>query len=85
MSAFAAVIGVTAAAQFASAASVDDFNHIVVIYQENHSFDNLHGLWGDVNGEPVDGLADPRSCQHDAGSAGQHNTVHLSSAERFES
>jgi len=59
MSAFAAVIGVTAAAQFASAASVDDFNHIVVIYQENHSFDNLHGLWGDVNGEPVDGLADP--------------------------
>ena len=30
--------------------------HIVVIYQENHSFDNLYGLWGPVNGEAVDGL-----------------------------
>src|SRR5262249_20412229 len=57
--AFAAVIGVAAASQLASAASVNDFNHIVVIYQENHSFDNLYGLWGEVNGEPVDGLADP--------------------------
>ena len=25
-------------------------NHIVVIYQENHSFDNLFGNWGGVNG-----------------------------------
>jgi len=25
-------------------------NHIVVIYQENHSFDNLFGNWEDVNG-----------------------------------
>src|SRR5215831_6641972 len=30
--------------------------HIVVIYEENHSFDNLYGLWGSVNGEPVNGL-----------------------------
>ena len=28
-------------------------NHIVVIYEENHSFDNLFGWW-----ERVDGLAD---------------------------
>ena len=25
-------------------------NHIVVIYQENHSFDNLYGSWPGVNG-----------------------------------
>src|SRR2546425_7936664 len=25
-------------------------NHIVVIYQENHSFDNLYGTWERVNG-----------------------------------
>src|SRR5438132_4998366 len=25
-------------------------NHIVVIYEENHSFDNLYGLWEGVNG-----------------------------------
>src|SRR5205814_4661270 len=25
-------------------------NHIVVIYQENHSFDNLYGGWEGVNG-----------------------------------
>ena len=32
-------------------------NHIVVIYQENHSFDNLYGMW-----ERVRGLRDaPRS------------------------
>jgi phospholipase C len=35
-----------------------NFKHIVVIYEENHSFDNLYGLWGDVNGQHVIGLAD---------------------------
>ena len=35
-----------------------NFKHVVVIYEENHSFDNLYGLWGDVNGQPVMGLAD---------------------------
>jgi phospholipase C len=34
------------------------FKHIVVIYEENHSFDNLYGLWGDVNGQHVIGLDD---------------------------
>ena len=32
---------------------LDGIDHIVVIYEENHSFDNLYGLW-----EGVDGLAD---------------------------
>jgi acid phosphatase len=31
-------------------------DHIVVIYQENHSFDNLYGGWGEVSGQHVNGL-----------------------------
>ncbi len=34
------------------------FKHIVVIYEENHSFDNLYGNWGPVNGQHVVGRAD---------------------------
>jgi acid phosphatase len=56
ISALAAVVGVMAGAQVAGAASVHEFNHIVVIYQENHSFDNLYGLWGKVNEQSVNGL-----------------------------
>jgi len=40
----------------ASAGSLNDFQKIVVIYQENHSFDNLYGLWGDVGGQQVNDL-----------------------------
>jgi acid phosphatase len=29
--------------------------HIVVIFQENHSFDNVYGGWGAVGGQKVDG------------------------------
>ncbi|MFC4532016.1 alkaline phosphatase family protein [Sphaerisporangium dianthi] len=32
------------------------FRHLVVIYEENHSFDNLYGGWGPVGGHRVDGL-----------------------------
>ena len=32
------------------------YKHLVVIYEENHSFDNLYGGWGPVNGQQVDGL-----------------------------
>jgi acid phosphatase len=35
-----------------------NYKHLVVIYEENHSFDNLYGLWGDVGGQHVIGLAD---------------------------
>jgi acid phosphatase len=35
-----------------------NFKHLVVIYEENHSFDNLYGMWGDVNGQHVIGLSD---------------------------
>src|SRR4051812_26575847 len=34
------------------------FPHLVVIYEENHSFDNLYSTWGSVNGQKVAGLAD---------------------------
>ena len=30
--------------------SLGDINHIVVVYEENHSFDNLYGAWEGVNG-----------------------------------
>jgi acid phosphatase len=33
------------------------YRHLVVIYEENHSFDNLYGQWGKVGGQRVDGLA----------------------------
>ena len=32
------------------------YRHLVVIYEENHSFDNLYGHWGSVNGQRVNGL-----------------------------
>src|SRR5215468_6069279 len=35
-----------------------EFRHIVVIYQENHSFDNLYGQWGHVDEDSIDGLSD---------------------------
>ena len=34
------------------------YKHLVVIYMENHSFDNLYGQWGDVDGQHVNGLSD---------------------------
>lgn len=32
------------------------YKNLVVIYQENHSFDSVMGLWGPVGGQPVDGV-----------------------------
>jgi acid phosphatase len=40
------------------------FKHLVVIYEENHSFDNLYGHWGRVAGKRVIGLPQaPRSAE----------------------
>ena len=47
--------GPTAAA--ADKGPLGNYKHIVVIYEENHSFDNLYGMWGDVNGQHLAGLA----------------------------
>jgi len=38
--------------------SLGNYKHLVVIYEENHSFDNLYGLWGKVGHQKVDGLPD---------------------------
>jgi acid phosphatase len=38
-------------------AVVGGFRHLVVVYEENHSFDNLYGTWGKVGGDRVDGLS----------------------------
>jgi acid phosphatase len=62
--ALAAVAVTSAAAALAAhpaearkpAALPGGYQHLVVIYEENHSFDNLYGLWGKVGGESVDGL-----------------------------
>lgn len=35
---------------------IGKYRHLVVIYEENHSFDNLYGGWGTVRGQQVDGL-----------------------------
>ena len=32
------------------------YKNLVVIYEENHSFDNLYGTWGRVGGQVVNGL-----------------------------
>src|ERR671935_1924180 len=53
--ALVAAIGVAAIVSSGAAGSRGDdqlakINHIVVIYEENHSFDNLYGGWEGVNG-----------------------------------
>ena len=46
--------------------------HLVVIYEENHSFDNLYGEWGAVNGRPSTAAGasrrSPRTARHTAAS-----------------
>ncbi len=54
-------VGALAVAGSTPASAKDDhgrgpIDHIVVIYQENHSFDNLYGTWGEVNGDTVEGI-----------------------------
>ncbi|MGZ4404319.1 MAG: alkaline phosphatase family protein [Gaiellaceae bacterium] len=54
LAAFAAALIAVAATPAATASRGSDqlskINHIVVIYEENHSFDNLYGGWEGVNG-----------------------------------
>jgi acid phosphatase len=39
------------------------YRNLVVIYEENHSFDNLYGDWGRVGGQMVNGLANATSAK----------------------
>jgi phospholipase C len=54
LAALAVALIAAAAASAATASRGSDqlskINHIVVIYEENHSFDNLYGGWEGVNG-----------------------------------
>jgi phospholipase C len=75
LSIFAAAVGAVASCSAeAQKVNVDNrimqFKHFVIIYQENHSFDNLYGFWGTVNGEPVNGQANADPDPHDADPAG---------------
>ena len=60
----ASVLGAQAQAPASDRPAVDPFGpnspfkHIVIIYQENHSFDNLYGHWGPVEGDALNGVAD---------------------------
>ena len=50
-----------------SATALAKINHIVVIYEENHSFDNLYGAWEGVNGRAnADAAHTIQMGQHDA-------------------
>ncbi len=67
----AALLGVAGAVSAASPAGAHPghrpglagIDHIVVIYEENHSFDNLFGTWEGVNGLAGDPARTPRSTQ----------------------
>ena len=48
------------------------YQHLVVIYEENHSFDNLYGGWGRVGHDEVDGLQHARN----ATQTDQHGTAY---------
>lgn len=50
LSATIALLASTAAMAQTRPPRLGGYNHIVVIYQENHSFDNLYGKWGEVPG-----------------------------------
>ena len=45
-----ALTALPAAGASPAKSALGQINHIVVIYQENHSFDNLYGTWERVNG-----------------------------------
>ena len=57
---------------------LEKVKHVVVIYEENHSFDNLYGGW-----EGVNGLRERDRGAEDAGQPGRH-AVHLPPAGRRE-
>ena len=64
------------AATAAESEPLQQVQHIVVIYQENHSFDNLYGGW-----EGVNGLAAADAGAHDSDRP-DGRAVHLPAAER---
>ena len=80
MRSFAALVALAAALAIPGAATaaspLRQMKHIVVIYEENHSFDNLYGGW-----EGVNGLRGRRRGAHAPGQPGRH-AVPVPAAER---
>ena len=97
-----AVVLLAGAAVFAGSARpsakttpLDKVDHIVVIYEENHSFDNLYGGWEGVNGRAnataakttqVDQQGVPYTClkQNDVNLAALPADVHRQCARLLE-
>ncbi len=51
------------------------FKHLVVIYEENHSFDNLYGGWGTVNGQRVNGRSRATAAHTTQVAPGRHEVL----------
>ena len=65
--AIAALLASPAAAHDHHGKRLDKIRHFVVVYQENHSFDNLYGGW-----EGVDGIADADAAHTTQVEPGRH-------------
>jgi acid phosphatase len=57
--------------------SIGGYKHLVVIYEENHSFDNLYGTWGRVGKGKVAGLKQARAGRTQVDQAGKPITCLL--------
>jgi acid phosphatase len=57
--------------------SIGGYKHLVVIYEENHSFDNLYGKWGRVGSGKVKGLKQAKAGKTQVDQAGNPITCLL--------
>ena len=57
--------------------TIGGYKHLVVIYEENHSFDNLYGRWGTVGRQRVNGLNKPKAHKNEVDQAGHPITCLL--------
>src|SRR3954449_8391114 len=51
--------------------TIGGYKHLVVIFEENHSFDNLYGRWGRVGQQKVKGLKQAKAGTTQVDQAGQ--------------
>jgi phospholipase C len=51
-------------------ATIGGYKHLVVIFEENHSFDNLYGRWGRVGRDRVNGLNKAKAHRNEVDQAG---------------
>ncbi len=76
-------VNVSPAGAAGPAGGLARIQHLVVIYEENHSFDNLYGLWPGVDGLAAPPSATPNQTQVDQAGAAytclKQNDPHLTS------